>query len=397
MLRRSTSASASHIEAVRQRLAHARNGRCGRRTANSLRRGRGAASTGLTPFLPKCAHSIATCREQSIGNYIPFFDDRAGRGGSAGGQAGSRHLRPSTASLAIASGVVSAGSLRKRTASAARFCSSAIRRTQRRPRKHSSPPSPSRNSRRRGASSCARRCRWRSFINRPAAPPTRTPFSRLRSKAFRRRRNFPEIEEAQALLAALAETDEVKNAAAARQRRLKLQTSYGQALMRSRGYQRRGNQAAFAAPGNLPPGSRIRRSDSQPITGSGSGASCAASWRRCGRSPKIFLREAREAAGSPEAGSRLRSGRDLIVAREFQRGASAPRTSACDLDPERDREPGSASAWTSACSRRPISRAYLAAWRGRPGARVDGEMVARRANRGHVANAWSTRQFQWRF
>ncbi len=42
---------------------------------------------------------------------------------------------------------------------------------------------------------------------------------------------FPEIAEAQALLAALAETDEVRNAAASRQRRLKLQTSYGQAMM----------------------------------------------------------------------------------------------------------------------------------------------------------------------
>ena len=55
---------------------------------------------------------------------------------------------------------------------------------------------------------------------------------------------FPEIEEAQALLAALAETDEVKSAAASRQRRLQLQTSYGQAmidrarLQRSRDYRR---------------------------------------------------------------------------------------------------------------------------------------------------------------
>jgi hypothetical protein len=38
---------------------------------------------------------------------------------------------------------------------------------------------------------------------------------------------FPEIAEAQVLLAALVETDEVKTAATARQRRLKLQTDYG--------------------------------------------------------------------------------------------------------------------------------------------------------------------------
>ena len=57
---------------------------------------------------------------------------------------------------------------------------------------------------------------------------------------------FPEIEKAKALLAALSDTDEVKNAAAARQRRLKLQTSYGQAMMWSKGYAAPETAAAFA-------------------------------------------------------------------------------------------------------------------------------------------------------
>jgi predicted ATPase len=56
---------------------------------------------------------------------------------------------------------------------------------------------------------------------------------------------FPEIEQAQALLAALAETDEVKNAAASRQRRLKLQTNLGKALLYSRGYGAEESKAAF--------------------------------------------------------------------------------------------------------------------------------------------------------
>ena len=56
---------------------------------------------------------------------------------------------------------------------------------------------------------------------------------------------FPEIAEAQTLLAALAETDDVKNAAAARQRRLKLQTSYAQAMMLSRGFGAEETRAAF--------------------------------------------------------------------------------------------------------------------------------------------------------
>ena len=57
---------------------------------------------------------------------------------------------------------------------------------------------------------------------------------------------MPEIEEAQALLAALAETGEVKTAAASRQRRLQLQTSYSQALMLSRGFGSEEAKAAFA-------------------------------------------------------------------------------------------------------------------------------------------------------
>jgi len=57
---------------------------------------------------------------------------------------------------------------------------------------------------------------------------------------------FPEIAEAQTLLAALAETDEVKNAAAARQRRLKLQVSLAHALLQARGQHSTETKAAFS-------------------------------------------------------------------------------------------------------------------------------------------------------
>src|SRR5208283_5293572 len=57
---------------------------------------------------------------------------------------------------------------------------------------------------------------------------------------------MPEIAESQALLAALAETGEVKNAEASRQRRLQLQTSYSKALMWSQGYGSEEAKAAFA-------------------------------------------------------------------------------------------------------------------------------------------------------
>jgi predicted ATPase len=57
--------------------------------------------------------------------------------------------------------------------------------------------------------------------------------------------DFPEIEQAQTLLAALAETDEVKKGAASRQRRLKLQTDLGEALMWSHGFGADESKAAF--------------------------------------------------------------------------------------------------------------------------------------------------------
>jgi predicted ATPase len=57
---------------------------------------------------------------------------------------------------------------------------------------------------------------------------------------------FPELAEAQTLLAALAQSDEVRDAAAVRQRRLRLQISYGQALMWSKGFGALETSAAFA-------------------------------------------------------------------------------------------------------------------------------------------------------
>ncbi|HKN29336.1 MAG TPA: AAA family ATPase [Roseiarcus sp.] len=57
---------------------------------------------------------------------------------------------------------------------------------------------------------------------------------------------MPEIAEAEALLAALAETEEVKSAAALRRQRLHLQISYGKAVMWSRGYGAEETKSAFA-------------------------------------------------------------------------------------------------------------------------------------------------------
>jgi hypothetical protein len=57
---------------------------------------------------------------------------------------------------------------------------------------------------------------------------------------------MPEIAEAQSLLGALAETEEVKAAEAQRQRRLHLQTAYGQAMMWAKGFSAEETRAAFS-------------------------------------------------------------------------------------------------------------------------------------------------------
>jgi predicted ATPase len=88
-------------------------------------------------------------------------------------------------------------------------------------------------------------------------------------KGFSPTPELPEIEEAQALLAALAETDEVKNAAASRQRRLQLQTDYGQAMLWSRGFGSEEAKVALTALRNSPRGPTAQLRVFLPITESG--------------------------------------------------------------------------------------------------------------------------------
>ena len=97
---------------------------------------------------------------------------------------------------------------------------------------------------------------------------------------------MPEIDEAQALLAALAETEEVKAAEAQRQRRLHLQTAYGQAMMMAKGFDAEETKAAFAR------GRSSRRrpttflNGSRRLTVNGPRRSCAASSGRRASPPR---------------------------------------------------------------------------------------------------------------
>jgi class 3 adenylate cyclase/predicted ATPase len=111
---------------------------------------------------------------------------------------------------------------------------------------------------------------------------------------------FPEIEQAQSLLAALAETDEVKTATAARERRLKLQTSYGQALLWSRGMGADETKAAFARARELAAG--IKNPTERFVTyfGQWGGSLMRGDFKLADGIAEVFLGEAERHALLPE-------------------------------------------------------------------------------------------------
>ena len=113
---------------------------------------------------------------------------------------------------------------------------------------------------------------------------------------------MPEIAEAQALLAALAETDEVRADAAKRERRLHLQTTYGQAVMLSKGFAAEETKDAFArarelAGGTENPAERFPAYFAQWVRSLARGEH-----RPAQRAAETFLREAEEGGYATEAG-----------------------------------------------------------------------------------------------
>jgi hypothetical protein len=151
--------------------------------------------------------------------------------------------------------------------------------------------------------------------------------------------DFPEIEQAEALLAAFAETDEVKNAAAARRRRLKLQTDYGLALLWSKGYGSEEAKAAYGPARDLP-GSADDPSERFAIYyGQWLGYLAQAELNSALETAAAFLRDAENARRPTETAAAHRS---LGLTRLFLGdllGARASNEDALRIyDPERDRD-----------------------------------------------------------
>jgi predicted ATPase len=150
---------------------------------------------------------------------------------------------------------------------------------------------------------------------------------------------FPEIEQAHALLAALAETDEVKNATASRQRRLKLQTGYGQALMFSRGFGAEESKAAFIRARELAAAIDNPTERFTIYFGLWVGHTVRSELEFAREIAETFLREAERGARTTERGL----GRRLLGVTCFFQGdfieAQANLAEALSIyDPERDRE-----------------------------------------------------------
>ncbi len=113
---------------------------------------------------------------------------------------------------------------------------------------------------------------------------------------------MPEIAEAQALLAALAETDEVKADATQRERRLQLQTAYGQAVMWSKGFAAEETRPPSRAPANWRAGQKDAAERFPAYYAQWVRSLARGEHRQAQRTAESFLREAEEGGYATEAG-----------------------------------------------------------------------------------------------
>ena len=150
---------------------------------------------------------------------------------------------------------------------------------------------------------------------------------------------FPEIEEAQTLLAALAETDEIKNAAATRQRRLHLQTAYANALIHARGHAAKETSTAFAKAQTLASDLDDAADRFSAYYGLWVGSLNRCEPANMRQTATAFLHETQHRPHSPEAGVAHRiAGLTRLLLRRLHRSPRPHRKSLDILDSERDRD-----------------------------------------------------------
>ena len=150
---------------------------------------------------------------------------------------------------------------------------------------------------------------------------------------------MPEIAEAQTLLAALAETDEVRAAEAHRQRRLHLQTSYGQAMMWSKGFAAEETKAAFARAAELAANTDSFAARFATAHSQWASAMVGGEQRRARVLASSFLKEAEDAGRPVEVGVARRGlAQACYLSGEFLEARTHCERALDACDPEREKE-----------------------------------------------------------
>ena len=150
---------------------------------------------------------------------------------------------------------------------------------------------------------------------------------------------MPEIADAHALLAALAEMDEVKSAEGQRQRRLHLQTAYGQAMMWAKGFAAEETKAAFARASEL--AANTDNFAARFATGHSQWASAVVrgEQRRARVLASSFLKEAEDAGRPVEVGVARRGlAQACYLSGEFLEARTHCERALDACDPEREKE-----------------------------------------------------------
>jgi predicted ATPase len=297
---------------------------------------RGRDSFG--PILAEMRHGMGTCGKQAVGNYIPFFNTVLAETEAEAGE-----LESALATIDNAISEIERGGQRRFATESYRIRGEILLKrdpANTAPAEHAFLT----------AIAVAEQQRARSFEMRAALSLAKLYQSTNRAvdahavlapalEGFSPTPEFPEVEEAQGLLAALAESDEVKNATASRQRRLKLQTSYGQAMMLSRGFASEETKVAFTRAHQL--GKQIGDADERFDTHYGLYISqlLRGELASARETAEAFLREAQSEGRLTEAAAANRLLGMAFLSRGALDDAQAHLSEALRLyDPERDRD-----------------------------------------------------------
>jgi predicted ATPase len=297
---------------------------------------RGRDSFGA--ILAEMRHGMGTCRKQAVGNYIPFFNTVLAETEAEAGE-----LESALATIDNAISEIERGGQRRFATESYRIRGEILLKrdpANTAPAEHAFLT----------AIAVAEQQQARSFEMRAALSLAKLYQSTNRAvdahavlaptlEGFSPTPEFPEVEEAQGLLAALAESDEVKNATASRQRRLKLQTSYGQAMMLSRGFASEETKVAFTRAHQL--GKQIGDADERFDTHYGLYISqlLRGELASARETAEAFLREAESEGRLTEAAAANRLLGMAFLSRGALDDAQAHLSEALRLyDPERDRD-----------------------------------------------------------